>query len=120
MNAKRLILIVIIGLLIIGNVFFAMRYLSVAAALSQTQATADKAETNGRVLDFTSMFIDKVLMASGQVDFDTRLSLETAVRNLKDDAVLTQWQKFTASKTEADAQENVKKLLQMLVAKIQK
>jgi hypothetical protein len=54
------------------------------------------------------------------VDFDTRLSLENGVRDLKDPEIMAEWQNFTGSKTEADAQNSVKKLLEMLVDKIQK
>ena len=42
---------------------------------------------------------------------ETRLSLENAVRDLKDEEIMAEWQNFIASKTEADAQTSVKKLL---------
>jgi hypothetical protein len=44
--------------------------------------------------------------------------LENAVRNLNDENILSQWQKFTESKTEAGAQEEVKNLLEILVGKV--
>jgi hypothetical protein len=72
-------------------------------------------KTNEKVLDFTKLFIEKVLKAETEVDFETRLKLENAVRNLGDEEILTQWQKFTESKTEAEAQEEVKNLLEMLL-----
>jgi hypothetical protein len=74
--------------------------------------------TNEKVLEFTNLFIEKVLKAQTEVGFETRLKLENAVRNLNDEEILAQWQKFTESKTEAGAQEEVKNLLQMLVSKI--
>jgi hypothetical protein len=46
--------------------------------------------------------------------------LENEVRDLKDPAVMAEWQNFTNSKTEADAQNSVKTLLGILVDKIQK
>lgn len=52
------------------------------------------------------------------MSFDTRLKLEAAVRSLDDEEILSQWQKFTESKTEAEAQTEVKNLLEMLVKKI--
>jgi hypothetical protein len=42
------------------------------------------------------------------------------VRDLNDPQIMAEWQNFTASKTEADAQNSVKTLLGLLVDKIQK
>jgi hypothetical protein len=42
------------------------------------------------------------------------------VRALNDNEILTQWQNFTSAQTEVDAQNAVKKLLEILVSKIQK
>ncbi len=75
-------------------------------------------KTNEKVLEFAKLFIEKVLKAKTEVDFETRLKLENAVRNLDDEEILVQWQKFTESKIEAEAQEEVKNLLEMLVNKI--
>jgi hypothetical protein len=44
--------------------------------------------------------------------------LETAVRDLKDEEILNQWQKFVDSKTETEAQKEVKNLLELLINKI--
>jgi len=62
--------------------------------------------------------IEKVLKAETEVDFETRLKLENAVRNLEDKEILARWSKFIESKTEAGAQEEVKNLLEALVNKI--
>ncbi|MEI8175216.1 MAG: hypothetical protein WCG28_04675 [bacterium] len=77
-------------------------------------------ELNEKVISFASMFINKVLKSEKEVDFETRLSLENAVRDLKDEEVMSEWQNFTASKTEIEAQNSVKKLLGILISKIQK
>ena len=119
-NKKRIIIIVIIGALIIGNVFFALNYYFINQELQALKSTATKTELNTKVLNFASMFINKVLQANTEVDFETRLSLENAVRDLKDDQIMAEWQNFTSSKTEADAQNSVKKLLGILISKIQK
>ena len=60
-----------------------------------------------------------MLKAEKEIDFETRLKLENAVRNIGDDEILIQWQKFIESKTEAEAQTGVKNLLDLLVDKIQ-
>ena len=119
-NKKRLFCIIVIGFLLISSVFFGLKYYFVSKDLKQLEATQIKVNLNEKVVNFTKMFIQKVLQADKEVDFETRLSLENAVRDLKDAEVMTEWQNFTTSKTEADAQNSVKKLLGILITKIQK
>ncbi len=109
---------VLVLILLAGNVFLGVKYFSVVKELRQLQAALETQKTNEKVLEFTKLFIKEVLKAETEVNFDTRLKLETAVRNLGDQEILNQWQKFTESKTEAGAQEEVKNLLEMLVNKI--
>lgn len=117
MNKSKIILILIL-ILLAGNVFLGVKYFSVVKELRQTQTTLETQKTNEKVLDFTKLFVAKVLKAETEVDFETRLKLENAIRNLGDEEILAQWQKFTESKTEADAQTKVKNLLEILVSKI--
>lgn len=119
-NKKRVFIIIIIGALVIGDVFFALNYFSAYKELRDLKSTQAKVELNTKVLNFTSMFIKKVLQADTEVGFETRLSLENAVRDLKDEEIMTEWQNFIGSKTEENAQNSVRKLLEILVAKIQK
>lgn len=117
MNKPKIILILIL-ILLAGNVFLGVRYFSVVKELRQTQAALEIQKTNDKVLEFTKLFIAKVLKSKTEVDFETRLKLENAVRNLGDEKILVQWSKFVESKTETDAQENVKNLLETLMSKI--
>lgn len=117
MNKPKTILILIL-ILLAGNVFLGVKYFSVVKELRQTQAALETQKTNDKVLEFTKLFIKEVLKAETAVDFETRLKLENAVRNLGDEEILAQWSKFVESKTEAGAQEEVKNLLEMLVSKI--
>ncbi len=116
-NKPKIILILIL-ILFTGGVFLGAKYISLVKELRQTQATLETQKTNGKVLEFTKLFIGDVLKAKTEVDFETRLKLETAVRNLGNEEILAQWQKFTESKTEVQAQEEVRNLLEMLVNKI--
>ena len=118
MANRKTILITIILLLIAGNFYFAYGYLSVQKELRLTQSKLETQQINEKVLEFSILFIEKVLKAQTEVDFETRLKLENAIRDLKDEEILAQWQKFTESKTEVQAQEEVKNLLEMLVSKI--
>jgi len=112
------ILIVIILLAAGGNVFLGFKYFSVVKEFRQTQTALETQKTNDKVLEFTKFFIEEVLKAETEVDFETRLKLENAVRDLGDGEILAQWQKFVDSRTETAAQEEVKNLLELLVGKI--
>jgi len=117
MNKPKTILILIL-ILLAGNVFLGFKYFSVVKELRQTQTALQTQTTNEKVLEFTKLFIGEVLKADSEVSFDTRLKLETAVRNLGDEEILNQWQKFVDSKTETGAQDEVKNLLELLVSKV--
>ncbi|MFA5095382.1 MAG: hypothetical protein WC447_01840 [Candidatus Paceibacterota bacterium] len=110
--------LIIILILLAANIFLGVKYFSVIRELRQTQAALQTQTTNEKVLEFTKLFIGEVLKADSEVSFDTRLKLETAVRNLGDEEIFNQWQKFVDSKTETKAQEEVKNLLELLVSKV--
>lgn len=110
----------LIGVLLIGNLFFTYNYFTVKRQLDLINSHQSKIELNQHVLNFTEMFIKDVLQAESEVDFDTRLSLENTVRDLNDEEISMIWKDFTKSKTEKEAQDNVKKLLGVLVDKVQK
>jgi Na+-transporting NADH:ubiquinone oxidoreductase subunit NqrC len=115
---SNLFWIIIVLILLISNAYCAVKYFAVQKELQQTQTVAETKQTQKQILEFTKLFIEKVLKAETEVDFETRLNLENSVRNLEDEEILAQWQKFVESKTEANAQEEVKNLLEMLVNKI--
>ena len=118
MTKQKIILIVIILILLVGNVFFGIKYSAVQKELKLAQASLEAQKTNEKVLDFAKLFIEKVLKAETEIDFETRLKLENAVRNLNDEEILGQWNKFVNSQSEIEAQNQVKNLLELLVSKI--
>jgi len=117
MNKSKTILIIIL-ILLVGNIFLGVKYFLVIKELRQTQAALQTQTTNEKVLEFAKLFVEKVLKSEAEIDFETRLKLENAVRNLDDEEILFQWQKFTESKNEAEAQDHVKNLLEVLIGKI--
>ena len=117
-SLRNLIFVVIILFLLAGDIYFAVQYSAIKKELRETRIDLQTKEFNEEILNFTSLFIAKVLKAEGEVNFETRLNLENAVRNLGDNEILTQWQKFIGSQAEAEAQTEVKNLLEMLVSKI--
>jgi len=116
MNKKTIIIIIVI--LLAGNIFFGYEFFTANRDLKQAQASLSENKTNGKILVFTQLFVDKVLKAESEIDFETRLKLENSVRDLNDPIILAQWQKFTGSKTETEAQIETKNLLELLVNKI--
>ena len=99
-------------LLVVILVFLTWRYRSLyRQAESQLAAAALSAQT----LEFTQLFIEKILQAEGAIDFDTRLELENRVRALQNPEILAAWQSFTSSATQAEAQQEVKELLALLI-----
>ncbi len=117
MNKSKIILIIILVLLVI-NVFLGVKYMFLAKEFRQIQFALESQKTNNKILEFTNLFIEKVLKAEAEINFETRLKLENSVRDLGDDEILARWSKFIESKTEADAQEEVKNLLGILISKI--
>lgn len=110
--------IVLISLLVAANFMWGFYYFSQRKELAETRALVKSQDVNVKVVDFSRLFIDDVLRAKGEVDFETRLKLENAVRGLDDKDVLAQWSKFINAKTGDDAQAEVKNLLGLLMAKI--
>ncbi len=115
---SNLIWIVLVLILLVSNVFFIYKYYGLKKESVQNQVVIQSQAVNDKVLEFTKLFVSKVLKTNSEIDFETRLSLENTVRDLKDEEVLAQWQKFTNSKTQEEAQVEVKSLLEMLVNKI--
>jgi hypothetical protein len=74
-------------------------------------------EVNEKVLAFRNMFTQDVLLSDREVNFDTRLALETAVRNINDQEIFNQWEAFTKSSTKEEATYQAKKLLNILIRK---
>ena len=109
------ICLVVVLFLLIGNVFFAVKYFGLKKELSQTKIALDAQKTNQKVLDFTKIFIREVLKSETEIDFDTRLALETAVRSLNDAEIFGQWQAFTNSQTREEATNQARKLLKLLI-----
>jgi hypothetical protein len=118
MSQTRLLWAVIVVFAVVSAVLL-VQNLNLRKELQQDQAALTKSVLNQQAVTFLQAFVDKVLRAQGEVSFDDRLQLENMVRDLKDDAILAEWNKFVNSQTPAAAQEEVKNLLELLTRKIQ-
>jgi len=108
-----IILILVAVVLVLGGQYYVERRDLVAA-----QNAVKTFQYDQKVLNFTKLFISKVLKADGEVSFEDRLLLENTVRAINDKTIFNQWQKFINAKTALEAQIEVKNLLEMLVNKI--
>lgn len=117
MNPRTAILI-IITILIAAVILLAGQYLISLQDLKATKSLLQTYQYNEKILSFTKLFIIKVLKAEAEVSFEDRLKLENAVRDINNKDIFDQWQKFIESKTEAQAQKEVKNLLELLINKI--
>jgi len=121
MSKQKIVIILLVLLLVLTNIFW---FWETRRSQQQAQAAKESALTtrnknlfDEKILQFLQLFVGKVLQSDQEVDFETRLLLENAVRDLKDEEVLTQWQKFTNSQTEPEAQKEVKNLIELLLNK---
>ena len=115
---KKIICYIVIFILLVGNAFFGSQYFILQKELKNSQDTVKTQHFNEKIINFSNLFISKVLKANKDISFEDRLKLENAVRDMQDPEVLAQWKKFTDSKTEQDAQTEVKNLLGLLISKI--
>jgi hypothetical protein len=113
----EILIFILILLLIFSNFFWYISFSNLKFQL-QAQKASRSPQFNEKVLNFLSLFIENVLKAEKEVDFETRLKLENDVREIGDKEILDQWNKFVNSQTETEAQQNVKDLLELLVNKI--
>lgn len=117
-DKKKIILLIIILILLTGNIVFGLAYFSERVEAQKMKSTLKEQQLNVKVINFSNLFIEKVLKNKTEVSFEDRLKLENAVRDLEDPAILALWDKFIESKTQDEAQESVKDLLDALVKKI--
>jgi len=108
-----IIIILIAAVLVLAGQYYVTRQ-----KLVTSENTVKTFQYDQKVLDFTKLFIAKVLKADGEVSFDDRLQLENLVRDINDKVIFDQWQKFIKPKTALDAQIEVKNLLELLANKI--
>jgi antirestriction protein ArdC len=112
-----IVLVFIVG--VVALLFLSWQYASLSDQVTRLQRNATITAKNNNVVIFLRLFVDVVLKAETEVAFQKRLELEDAVRKLDDPEVLTVWNKFTNSTSEAEAQANTKDLLSLLARKIE-
>ena len=117
MQGKKIIIVVILVLLVLVA-FFGAQYVVAKNNVAKLQQQVKTRQLNVKIVDFTKLFINVVLKNKTEGSFDERLKLEIAVGALGDKAILDQWEKFIASTSEVQAQQEVANLLNVLVNKL--
>ena len=112
MKQKQIYLIIII--LLLSNLFLGVKYFNASKELKETKSAIAAQEERTKFAEFNKTFISEVLKAKSEVDYDTRLKLDKMIKDIDDKNLTAQWQKFTDSQTEKEAQDETVKLLGLL------
>ncbi len=115
---KTRLFVIIITILAVGNIFFVAMYFSDRAELLRAKKQLIVQQTNEKILSFAKLFIDKILLGEGTVNFEDRLKLENAVRDINDKEIFSKWQQFTESQNNRESQTAVGNLLKLSLDKI--
>ncbi len=118
MKISEKILTAFVIILAFTSAYLLTQYFSVKTQLGESNKIIKDQQINAKIVAFTQLFIDKVLSGQTEVSFEDRLQLENAVRNINDQEVFDQWQKFVKSEISEESQQNLSKLLKLLVKKI--
>ena len=118
-DKTRIVANILMLLLVVLNIFFSVQYTqgikSEGVKEEQELArTQERLETSR----FMKFFIDKVLGTNGTISFEDRVKLESDIRGLGDQAIISQWEVFVASTDSDNAQESAVKLMSMLASKM--
>jgi|GEM_PF-688767 hypothetical protein len=116
-NISSLFWSIVVLVLVIVMIIFSSYYMEMKTELAEAKNNLRNQQFNVAVLDFNQMFIKKVLKAEEDVDFESRLKLETAVRALGDQEILAGWNSFVNAENDMAAQKEVKELLFILAVK---
>lgn len=118
MNKLTLLLLIVILVLLGAVAFLGINLVDKSNDLKTTKQFCKVQQMNANIVGFTNLFITKVLQSDKELSFEDRIAIENAVREIGNQDILDQWQKFLSSKTEAQAQAEVKNLLEVLVKNI--
>ena len=112
------ILIGLVTVLALTSGYLLVECFLTRADLKEANQIIEAQQMNVKIVDFTQLFIDKVLSGQSEVSFEDRLQLENAVRDINDQEIFDQWQKFVNGGTNDEGQINLTRLLKLLVTKI--
>ena len=114
---KKPSLLVTLGFILVAlALIFGGLYYQTKRELTQQKKITAVCQQSSKILDFTNLFMSKVLLANKEVDFTSRLELEKAVKDLSNAKISAAWKAFTDSQDEQTAQANAEALLTLLLS----
>lgn len=116
-NSKK-ILIALLAVFVLTSAYLLSQVFLLKIGLREANKNIKAQQLNEKIVVFAQLFIDKVLSGQAEISFEDRLQLENAVRGLNDQEIFNQWQKFVKSGADQEGQQNLSKLLKLLVTKI--
>jgi hypothetical protein len=118
-DKTRLVANVLMLLLVGLNIFFSVQYTeNIKSQNTKEEQELARTEERLQTSRFMKFFIDKVLGTNGTISFEDRVKLESDIRAIGDQTVITQWETFVSSKDSEAAQESAVKLMSMLASKM--
>ncbi len=117
-STRSIIIVLLVFALFASNTWWILHDQEIQNELATLRGLAHREAIQNRVLSFSTLFIDKVLNAKGEIGFDDRLQIENAVRDLEDPEILNRWNQFISSQNENEAQTHVKMLLSLLIHRL--
>ena len=110
--------VIVLSLMVVVIIMLSVWCFFLAKEANSQKVLLRDQEACGKAVVFARLFVDKVLLSSGTINFDDRLELENAVRAVNDQEVFSEWQKFTVSKNDGEAQKIVGNMLKLIIDKI--
>jgi len=120
MQKTKLFIIIVVIIFIAGSIYLATMCFLSGTELARIRQQLKAQETNEKVLLFAQLFVDKILLSDGTVNFEDRLKLENAVRDINDKEIFSEWEKFTKSQNDRESQSAVGNLFKFLLSEIYK
>ena len=114
----RILVALLILILVVSNVVWGILYFMKLNEAPKTQIEFVTQRPQVKIVNFLSLFINKVLKSNKEISPEDKLMLEGRVRDLQDPEILDKWQKFIASSKEPEIQKSAVDLLEILVNKI--
>jgi hypothetical protein len=114
---KSLIIGIIVSLIAL-NICLAWQWVFTVREIKLLNEEAVRNRKSHQIIIFTQLLTDTVLSQNREISFEDRLDLEKAVRDLNDQEIFDQWQKFTKSTGDIETQKNFTDLIKLLLIKM--
>lgn len=109
---------VLVSILLAGNVYVSMQYISVSKELTQLKNQASEIKNATVPASVVLTEVLDIVLNTRPTTSDSRIKLENDIRQLGDKAITAQWEAFVGSKDTKTSQANALKVIGLLEDKI--